>query len=404
MAKVSKRVWRTSEGEQRQAWRVDFVDSAGQRQRRQFRSRREADAFRVQIEGELRSGTFRPEAGKITVREVADQYLEYVRGRARRRERFSGRHLLMVEGRIFNYVCPDRDRAASRKARTRVTLFADGIGDMTLARLTARGVGDFRDRLRDAGLSVQTTRKVLTTLHAILEFAISRDYVAANAAKGVKVIGTRDEGPIKIVPPSKEALRALIDVADQDFRLKLVFAAATGVRAGELHALRWRHVDFAAGTVTIETRVDNRGVEDVTKTRAGMRTIPLGGPVLAALKEWKLRSSFKKQDDLLFPNARGRYVSHGNMVKRQFDPLFDKLAEQHAADPHNHPPPPVRFNWHALRHFAVSVWIEAGLQPKVIQEFAGHSDLQTTMSRYGHMLPSPDHSRTMDAIARGLFT
>ena len=67
------------------------------------------------------------------------------------------------------------------------------------------------------------------------------------------------------------------------------------------------------------------------------------------------------------------------------------------------PKPPARFNWHALRHFAVSCWIEAGLSPKTVQTFAGHSSLQVTMDRYGHLFKSDDHKKAMDAIAKDMF-
>ena len=55
----------------------------------------------------------------------------------------------------------------------------------------------------------------------------------------MKVIGSRDEGSKKIVPPSKAALKALLDAADPDLHLKIVFAASTGVRAGEQWAVRF---------------------------------------------------------------------------------------------------------------------------------------------------------------------
>jgi integrase len=195
----------------------------------------------------------------------------------------------------------------------------------------------------------------------------------------------------------------LLAVADQDFRVTLAFASSTGVRAGELHALRWRHIDFAKGEVAIETRVDAYGEEDVTKTAAGMRTIPLAQPLVVMLKEWKLRTKRKKPDDLVFPNKRGWYADHGHMVKRKFLPLFDALAEKHHQNPANDPESPARFNWHALRHFAVSCWIEAGLSPKTVQTFAGHSSLQVTMDRYGHLFKSDDHKKAMDAIAADMF-
>jgi integrase len=60
---------------------------------------------------------------------------------------------------------------------------------------------------------------------------------------------------------------------------------------------------------------------------------------------------------------------------------------------------PEFFNWHALRHFAISCWIDAGLPPKTVQTFAGHSSLQVTMDRYGHLFRSDSHGRAMDAIA-----
>ena len=62
------------------------------------------------------------------------------------------------------------------------------------------------------------------------------------------------------------------------------------------------------------------------------------------------------------------------------------------------------FNWHGLRHFAVSTWIEAGLSPKTVQTFACHASLQVMMDRYGHLFPSEDHKRAMDRIATTLFT
>ena len=78
-------------------------------------------------------------------------------------------------------------------------------------------------------------------------------------------------------------------------------------------------------------------------------------------------------------------MGHDNLIKRYFLPLKPS------------------FNWHALRHFAVSTWIEAGLTPKTIQTFAGHASLQITMDRYGHLFPSDSHKQAMDAIAKGLF-
>ena len=375
MATVRKRTWTTSKGEKKSAWCVDFTDQTGSRQRRQFATKREADAFRIETEGQLRSGTFRADAAKVTVREVAESYLDYCQGRMERRERMTRQNLAVYRGHIHNHILHPEH----------------GVAAVKLAQLTVRAVGDLRDRLRSAGVSVPTIRKVLATLHGMLEFAISRDLVAVNAAHGVKVIGRRDEGSRKITPPTKEEMRALLAATDdEDFRLKLLFAAATGLRAGEQHALRWRCVDLEAGMVTVETRVDVYGEEDVAKTAAGMRTVPLGAAVVTALKAWRLRSRFSRSEDLVFPARWGGYEDHANMTKRRFKPACEKAGL-------------VGLNWHGLRHFAVSCWIDAGLTPKTVQTFAGHSSLQVTMDRYGHLFRSDDHKRAMDQIAKGLF-
>ena len=184
----------------------------------------------------------------------------------------------------------------------------------------------------------------IPTLHTALEYAISQDWVAVNAARGVKVIGSRDEGAKKIVPPSKEALKFLLEAADYDLRLKLIFAASTGVRAGEQWALRWKDIDLVASELKIERRVDVYGEEGPPKSAAGIRTLPISQNLCQLLKAWRLKSNFSKNEDLIFPNAEGKYLSHDNFIKRRFKGLFEKLEKNHAEDPLNKPPAPKPFN------------------------------------------------------------
>jgi integrase len=400
---IRKRTWKNSDGTVSIRWTADVMDGNGHRERREFESRKEADAFHTTTKAQMRAGTYRGDASKFTVKDAAERFLKHCEGRHQRRERMTRQNYKTMDGHIGNYICRDPKRHDGKTRPPRLKECEGGIGSIRLSQLSARTVGDFRDRLRQAGVSVVTTRKILSTLQQLLQHAVGHDMIGVNVARGVKVIGRRDEGARKIVPPTKEAMRALLGVADQDFRVKLAFASSTGVRAGELHALRWRHIDFAKGEVKIETRVDAYREEDVTKTAAGMRTIPLADPLVLMLKEWKLRTKRKKADDLVFPNRRGWYTGHDNMIKRKFLPLFEALAAKHREDPAQNPESPARFNWHALRHFAVSCWIEAGLSPKTVQTFAGHSSLQVTMDRYGHLFKSDDHKKAMDAIASDMF-
>ena len=374
MASVRKRTW-IAGGETKTAWLVDYYDSRAQRQRKHFANKKAADAFRISVEGQLASGIYRPDASKLTLKAACKGFIEHCEGRLRRDERMTRKMLTVYQGHINNHILH----------------VEHGIAAWRLSQLTARAVGDFRDRLRNAGASVPTTRKILATLHSVLEYAISQDWIAANPARGVKVIGPRNEGSKKIVPPHKAELNRIIGEANPILRLMIFFAASTGARAGEQWAARWGDVDFEKAQLRISRRVDAYGEEGPPKTAAGIRTVPLSAQLVSALKAWKLQSRFSKPDDLIFVNRQGSYVGHDNLIKRQFLPLFANVKAK-------------RFNWHGLRHFAVSTWIEAGLSPKTVQTFAGHASLQVTMDRYGHLFPSEDHKRAMDHIATTLFT
>lgn len=155
-------------------------------------------------------------------------------------------------------------------------------------------------------------------------------------------------------------------------------------------ALRWLDVGVTAGILNVERRVDAYGEEGPPKSDAGTRVVSLSSMMLRSLKEWRLQSKFSNANDLIFPNKKGRFMCHDNLIKRLYKPTLAVAGVS-------------GINWHSLRHYAVSTWIEAGLAPKTIQTFAGHSSLAITMDRYGHLFPSDDHKAAMNAIAEELM-
>ena len=185
-------------------------------------------------------------------------------------------------------------------------------------------------------------------------------------------------------------MKAILDNADDSLMFLVLFAASTGLRAGEQWASSWRDVDADDAMLNIERRVDSYGEVGPPKSVAGIREVPLSVQLLRLLKEWRLQSNYSGSDDLIFPNKKGRFMCHDNLVKRRYKPTLEAVGVS-------------GINWHSLRHYAVSTWIEAGLAPKTVQTFAGHSSLQVTMDRYGHLFPSDDHRVAMDAIAGELM-
>ena len=371
MASVRKRSWKAATGEAKAAWVVDYADSRGVRQRKHFPNKKAADAFRINIESQIQMGTYRPHADKVTVKDVCEIFLEHCEGRHRRDERMTRKMLAVYKGHVNNHILHAKYGVVGRKL-SQLTAVGRRVSRPTSQRRRERA-----DDPKNTGDPPRRSR--------------------------LCVIGTRSEGSKKIAPPSKGDMRALLDAADEDLQLILLFAAATGVRAGEQWAVRWRDLDLDVRQLNISRRVDVYGEEGAPKSVAGVRTVPISASLATMLKAWKLKTQFKNPDDLIFPNGEGNHIGHDNVVKRRFTPLFEQLETAYKCEPTFSRKPPRRFNWHGLRHFAVSTWIEAGMTPKTVQTFAGHASLQMTMDRYGHLFPSEDHNKAMDQIAKGLF-
>ncbi|MDX1101780.1 tyrosine-type recombinase/integrase [Sinorhizobium medicae] len=381
MATITKRRWTTGKGEDREAWTLAYTDRQGKRHKEQFAKKREAETRRVEVEGQISKGAFRAEAAKKTVKDAIDAYIKHLERRHEKGEQVTTMYLRNTTGQLRGHIQPE-------------------LGDKKLSELTARGVTDLIDKLKDNGIGLPTIRRAVGTLSRALQFAVGQDMVAGNPVKGIRVTGRRGEGSEKVVPPTKKELADIQKAAKEQperrskqptgLLLRIQFAAAAGLRASEQWALLWRHIDLDTAVVTIETRVDGFGNFDTTKSLAGTRTIPLGKTIVAALKEWREETRYGKDEDFVFPDARGGFTRHTNFMKREWKPLIKSAKVKD-------------IGWHALRHFAISTWIEAGLQPKAVQTLAGHSTFQITMSRYGHLFPSDDHSTAMDKIAAALY-
>ncbi|MGB0748165.1 MAG: tyrosine-type recombinase/integrase [Magnetospiraceae bacterium] len=374
-----------------------FVKETGKRKSKNFDPRKfggqkaaakAGDLWFGRVANAINDNTYRSLADHRTVENAVNLYITHLEARSRRKERMSVHNLKTESGQANRHI-----------------LSSDyGMGALVLSKVRRIDVERFRDRLRDTGVSVITTRRVIGVLKRSLDYAILHEWIALNAAAGVRVITPDDAPTRKVVAPSKQDVRKVIDAADDDFKPWLIFAAATGVRSGEQRFLRWRHVDLDIGMLNIEGAIDPHNVEKSTKTQSGIRQIPLGDDTIKHLRRWRMRSKFSQNDDLMFPAPGGGIMSHSNLLNRRFKPIFARLEAAHDADPINTPEPPNRFNWHSLRHFCVSIWIEAGLTPKEVQVLAGHKNLSTTMNIYAHIFPSEDRKAAMDNIAKSLFS
>jgi integrase len=191
----------------------------------------------------------------------------------------------------------------------------------------------------------------------------------------------------KVSVPAKQDVRALIDGSLGRLRAMLVVSALCGLRASETRGLRWADVDFADGFLHVRQRADFYRTLGEPKSAAGHRSVPAGPLVLNTLIMEDRLPEERARFGLPVERRIGlRSCQHGG---RHFKPLCDKLK--------------IRLRWHDMRHFAVSLWIEQGFSIKEVMTFAGHSSVQMTMERYGHLFPTPDHQKAMALVEQRMF-
>ncbi len=220
-------------------------------------------------------------------------------------------------------------------------------------------------------------------MNGALDTAVKWGLVARNVTRLVDLPqAERYEGQVL----TEDQARKLLEVA-RGSRLDalLLVALTTGMRCGELTALRWSDLDFEMGILWVRrtvARVPGMGyVEREPKSKAGRRKIVLSGIVLEALREHEKRQQQARlkmgekwrEHGLIFSNTYGGFFNPSSVRY-----LFKKLLKE--ADLPN-----VRF--HDLRHSAATLLLAAKIDLKMVSELLGHSSIAITADIYGHVLP-----------------
>jgi integrase len=349
----------------------------------------EHDAAQREIEHARRE---RRELG-ATVRELAAQWLEYVaREKGAKPATIQDYGYLLMEPGAPHRRGPGRSEGRIMKA----------LGDRRVARVTTADAATFLRGLEREGMSARSVNKHRGLLGAMFSYAQREDTYALEHNPVTGTSKRREKPPVVLdffEPEEIEALAraagagahrgpqpAELDVDEaawrtwedrQDAELYRV-AAYTGMRLGELLALRWEDVDLERRLVIVHRAV-SAGVEGPTKSRQA-RALPLADVAAAALARLADRGDYTRRDDYVFCSRLGRRLDR-SAVRRRYTRARDAAGLR-----------PLRF--HALRHAAGSlVAREAGAH--FLQAFLGHSRLSTT-ERYLHAKSRPQDVETLN--------
>lgn len=357
MTAIRKRAWTAPNGLQKTAWLVDYQDQNGKRRAKQFRTKKEAEAYADKARNEVRQGTHTHDRDSITVAVAADLWIAAAD----------------AEGLEYSTV-----KRYAELARVHIV---PKFGALKLSALTKVHVQEWRQELL-LSQSRSMASKIIRALSAILSNAMEIGAIAQNVAAGVKVGRLKREAE-KVVPPDRADLKAMIEAATVTERPLILTAITTGLRASELRGLRWQDIDLASGTVTVCQRADQWGVIGPPKSEAGRRTIPIPPELVSELKRWKLRCR-PSLLGLAFPSATGTPMRHNNLLRRMYFPLqmraglgvpkLDKAGKPQV-DQEGEIILTGKYGFHALRHAAASSWIESRIDLKRLQVWIGHENI-----------------------------
>ncbi|MGI8439859.1 MAG: tyrosine-type recombinase/integrase [Thermoleophilaceae bacterium] len=324
---------------------------------------------RAQAEAELRRlmATVRPAPGAdrgMTVRDLSMAYRAHLEALGRKRTTLAG-----VE-------------SVQRVWIDRV------LGDRSAASVTTHDVEDLMRSMRTAGVGAKSVRNYVGTLSAMFRYAHHprRRWVAENPCDALELPPADTHAEIHYL--TLDELGSLADAAvagphEQLDRTLYLTAAMTGLRQGELIALRWLDVDWLAQRIRVR-RNHVLGEFDTPKSRRGSRSVPMTTRVVGALDGLHRASRWQEDEHLVFAEPdTGEPLRRGALMRRYRRALKAAQLE-----------PTHRF--HDLRHTFGTAMAGAGVPMRTLQEWMGHRDIATTQ-RYADYAPNPHEVEMVEA-------
>ncbi len=339
-------------------WYARYRDPRGKQLVRVFSRAKDANTFLTSVEGAKLAGTYiDPAVAQLTVGAWADRWLAgQTHLKPSTRERYAG---------IL------REHVGPR------------WGTVRLADVGHADVQAWVSELA-ASRSAATTRKVHRVLSLVLESAVKDGRLVRNVAEGASLPRVVQTERRYLTHPQVQAL------ADEcgPYRLVVLFLAYTGIRFGELAALRVERLDLMRRRAIIcESVTLVRGVQTWgTPKGRGRREVPIPRFLV---DELAAHVAGKAHGDLVFTGIKGGALRAQVFQRAVLTDAADRLGLDGM-----HP--------HALRHTAASLAIASGANVKVVQQMLGHKSATMTLDLYGHLFPDQldEVANALDAAVR----
>jgi integrase len=268
------------------------------------------------------------------------------------------------------------------------------IGDTPLQQLSAAQIDTFYAHLREngrldgtGGLAPLTCLHIHRVLSQILKSAVKAGALRTSPMEAVQTTPKASQEEIQVLDDD-ELQAVLAHFEGRSLYMPVLLAVSTGMRRGEVLALRWQDIDMDAGTLKVAQTVEQTkaGISiKPPKTDRSRRTITLSQRLVSELRahkrrqaEWRLKLGIGKDDmDLVFPSP----LTGGLMNPRGFTKSFSR--EMKAAGLGH-------VTFHGLRHTHITHLLRDNIPVHVVSARAGHKNPVVTLNVYSHLLSGQD--------------
>jgi integrase len=321
------------------SWIARWRDPGGHSRKKSFARKADAQRFLDQLRADMHQGRYiDPAGGKALVGTYAGLWLgNLTHLKPSTFERYKG----IVNGHIV-----------------------PAWGNWQLGRITPSDVNSWIAKLVSIGLRPSSVRQTHRVLSLILDTAVQDGCIGRNPAKGIRTPRLTRTEPMFL---TADQVSELAYAAGRD-RLTILTLAFTGLRFGELAALKVRRFDPVRGRLNVVesvSEVGSRMVWTTPKTHQA-RSVPLPEKLSSLLLA---ACQGKQPDDLIFTSPQGKTLRLSNWRKNVFDPAV-KVSGLTGLRPHD------------LRHTAASLAIRSGANVKLVQQMLGHASAAMTLDVY----------------------
>lgn len=356
-----------------------YRDPAGREHSKSFRTKAEAKAFLNSVENAKQRGEWSDPAGaKVRFEDYAVQYVAGI-------THVQPGTKLKIEGHLRNQILP-------------------AFGRLPLGAIQPTDIRSWIAALQEDGLAPATIAGIYRTFSKIMKTAVIDVLISRSPCIGIDLPKQTSHEEMKFLEPAQ--IEALADAIEPRYRALIFMAAYTGMRWGELAALRVRRLNLLKGTVDVSgSLAEINGHTHIQPPKTGKpRTISLPRSLSEMLGEHI--GHYPSEDGFVFSSPEGKPLRR-DFYSRSYLPalIASGLDEQlclctNRKCQQRHRP---IYRFHDLRHTCAALLIAQGAHPKEIQERLGHSTITLTFDRYGHLFPSLDE-RLRDGLDKMIRT